>query len=77
MTHQGGFSPLVWYLIISDVKHLLKLLLILYVLFCVVVKNGHYCSLLEVTDRNRSATSVKKLLQELEIKRVVSSARLD
>lgn len=41
---------------------------------CVVVKNGHYCSLLEVTDRSRSTTSVTKLLQELEIKRVVSSA---
>lgn len=46
-------------------------------MFRVVIKNGHYCSLLEVTDRNRSATSVKKLLQELEMKRVVSSTRLD
>ncbi|XP_044066398.1 protein TASOR isoform X2 [Siniperca chuatsi] len=36
-----------------------------------VVKNGHCCSLLEVTDRSRSTTSVTRLLQELEIKRVV------
>ncbi|XP_041835698.1 protein TASOR isoform X2 [Melanotaenia boesemani] len=36
-----------------------------------VVTNDHYCSLLEVIDRNRSTTSVTKLLQELEIKRVV------
>lgn len=40
----------------------------------VVEKNGHYCSLLGVTDRNRSTTSVTKLLQALEIKRVVSVA---
>lgn len=44
---------------------------------CVVVKNGHYCSLLEVTDRSRSTTSVTRLLQELEIKRVVSSDDLN
>lgn len=44
-----------------------------FVCVCVVVKNGHYCSLLEVTDRSRSTTSVTRLLQELEIKRVVSS----
>ncbi|XP_042365956.1 protein TASOR-like isoform X2 [Plectropomus leopardus] len=36
-----------------------------------VVKNGYCCSLLEVIDRNRSTTSVTRLLQELEIKRVV------
>ncbi|XP_075951683.1 protein TASOR isoform X1 [Anarhichas minor] len=36
-----------------------------------VVKSGHCCSLLEVTDRSRSATSVTRLLQELEMKRVV------
>ncbi|XP_031589390.1 protein TASOR isoform X3 [Oreochromis aureus] len=36
-----------------------------------VVKNGYYCSLLEVMDRNRSKTSVTRLLHELEIKRVV------
>ncbi|XP_041637621.1 protein TASOR-like [Cheilinus undulatus] len=36
-----------------------------------VVKSGHYCSLLEVTDRFRSSTSVTKLLQELEKNRVV------
>ncbi|XP_029357855.1 protein TASOR-like isoform X2 [Echeneis naucrates] len=36
-----------------------------------VVKNGYYCSLLEVVDRNRSTTSVTKLLNELEIKRMV------
>uniref|UniRef100_A0AAQ5XWM0 DUF3715 domain-containing protein n=1 Tax=Amphiprion ocellaris TaxID=80972 RepID=A0AAQ5XWM0_AMPOC len=36
-----------------------------------VVNNGHCCSLLEVIDRNRSTTSVTRLLQELEIKRVV------
>ncbi|XP_070759390.1 protein TASOR [Enoplosus armatus] len=36
-----------------------------------VVKNGHCCTLLEVTDRSRSTTSVTRLLQELEIKRVV------
>ncbi|KAM7006484.1 protein TASOR, partial [Tautogolabrus adspersus] len=36
-----------------------------------VVKSGHCCSLLEVTDRFRSTTSVKKLLQELEKNRVV------
>uniref|UniRef100_A0A3Q1GU32 Uncharacterized LOC110971626 n=1 Tax=Acanthochromis polyacanthus TaxID=80966 RepID=A0A3Q1GU32_9TELE len=36
-----------------------------------VVNNGHCCSLLEVIDRNRSTTSVARLLQELEIKRVV------
>ncbi|XP_074493745.1 protein TASOR isoform X2 [Sebastes fasciatus] len=36
-----------------------------------VVKNGHCCSLLEVTDRSRSTTSVTRLLQELEMKRVV------
>lgn len=40
----------------------------------VVVNNNHFCSLLEVTDRNRATTSVTSLLQELEIKRVVSSA---
>ncbi|KAG7244385.1 hypothetical protein INR49_001684, partial [Caranx melampygus] len=36
-----------------------------------VVKNGFCSSLLEVVDRNRSTTSVTKLLQELEIKRIV------
>ncbi|KAI3369721.1 hypothetical protein L3Q82_024567 [Scortum barcoo] len=36
-----------------------------------VVKSGHCCSLLEVTDRSRSTTSITRLLQELEIKRVV------
>ncbi|XP_038553930.1 uncharacterized protein tasora isoform X3 [Micropterus salmoides] len=36
-----------------------------------VVKNGHCCSLLEVTDRSRSTTNVTRLLHELEIKRVV------
>ncbi|XP_034065713.1 protein TASOR-like isoform X4 [Gymnodraco acuticeps] len=36
-----------------------------------VVNSGHCCSLLEVTDRNRSTTSVTGLLQELETKRVV------
>ncbi|KAI9526621.1 hypothetical protein NQZ68_038001 [Dissostichus eleginoides] len=36
-----------------------------------VVNSGHCCSLLEVTDRNRSTTSVTRLLQELETKRVV------
>uniref|UniRef100_A0A4W6BJL2 TASOR pseudo-PARP domain-containing protein n=1 Tax=Lates calcarifer TaxID=8187 RepID=A0A4W6BJL2_LATCA len=36
-----------------------------------VVKSGHYCSLLEVVDKSRSTTSITKLLQELEIKRVV------
>ncbi|XP_027135126.1 uncharacterized protein tasora isoform X2 [Larimichthys crocea] len=36
-----------------------------------VFKDGHYCTLLEVTDRSRSTTSVTKLLQELEMKRVV------
>ena len=38
---------------------------------CVVVKSGHCCSLLEVIDRSRSMNSVVKLLQELEMKRVV------
>lgn len=45
-----------------------------YIFFLVVVKNGYYCSLLEVMDRNRSKTSVTRLLHELEIKRVVGSA---
>ncbi|XP_068171229.1 protein TASOR-like [Antennarius striatus] len=36
-----------------------------------VVKDGHCCSLLLVTDRNRSSTSVSRLLHELEIKGVV------
>ncbi|XP_026162783.1 uncharacterized protein tasora isoform X2 [Mastacembelus armatus] len=36
-----------------------------------VVKNGHCCSLLEVIDRSRSTTSVTRLLQELEINKVV------
>ncbi|KAM8914826.1 protein TASOR isoform 2-T2 [Spinachia spinachia] len=36
-----------------------------------VVKSGYCCSLLEVTDRSRSASSVTSLLQELEMKRVV------
>nr|XP_046240860.1 uncharacterized protein tasora isoform X2 [Scatophagus argus] len=36
-----------------------------------VVKNGHCCSLLEVTDRSRSTNSVTRLLHELESKRVV------
>lgn len=44
------------------------------VFVCVVFKDGHYCTLLEVTDRSRSTTSVTKLLQELEMKRVVSLA---
>lgn len=39
-----------------------------------VVKNGHYCSLLEVVDRSRTGTSVTRLLQELESNRVVGSA---
>ncbi|KAF7656332.1 hypothetical protein LDENG_00042900 [Lucifuga dentata] len=34
-----------------------------------VVKNGHYCSLLEVVDRSRTGTGVTRLLQELEIKK--------
>lgn len=37
-----------------------------------VVTSGFYCSLLEVLDKSRSTTSVTKLLQELEVKRVVS-----
>ncbi|CAJ1052004.1 protein TASOR isoform X3 [Xyrichtys novacula] len=36
-----------------------------------VVKSGHSCSLLEVTDRFRSTTSITKLLHELEKNRVV------
>ncbi|KAM8755790.1 protein TASOR isoform 4-T4 [Acanthopagrus schlegelii] len=36
-----------------------------------VMNNNHFCSLLEVTDRNRATTSVTSLLQELEINRVV------
>ncbi|XP_063767173.1 protein TASOR [Eleginops maclovinus] len=36
-----------------------------------VVNSGYCCSLLEVTDRNRSTTSVTRLLQELENKRMV------
>lgn len=36
------------------------------------MNSGHYCSLLEVTDKSRSTTSVTKLLQELEVNRVVS-----
>uniref|UniRef100_UPI0037E9AD00 protein TASOR n=1 Tax=Semicossyphus pulcher TaxID=241346 RepID=UPI0037E9AD00 len=36
-----------------------------------VVKSSHCCSLLEVTDRSRSTTSVTKLLLELEKNRVV------
>ncbi|XP_068452041.1 protein TASOR isoform X2 [Clinocottus analis] len=36
-----------------------------------VVKSGLCCSLLEVTDKSRSATSVTRLLQELEKERVV------
>lgn len=61
---------------IGDIKLKLKLIRIFMWVFlcvCVVAKNGHYCSLLEVTDRSRSTTSVTRLLQELEIKRVVSS----
>lgn len=42
-----------------------------------VVNSGFYCSLLEVTDKSRSTTSVAKLLQELEVKRAVSLARLN
>lgn len=41
-----------------------------------VVTSGLYCSLLEVTDKSRSTTSVTKLLQELEVKKVVSSVWL-
>ncbi|XP_032369625.1 protein TASOR isoform X2 [Etheostoma spectabile] len=41
-----------------------------------VVKNGHCSSLLEVTDRSRSTTSVTRLLQELEINRVVLVTQL-
>ncbi|XP_034725833.1 protein TASOR isoform X2 [Etheostoma cragini] len=41
-----------------------------------VVKNGRCCSLLEVTDRSRSTTSVTRLLQELEINRVVLVTQL-
>lgn len=36
------------------------------------MNSGHYCSLLEVTDKSRSTTTVTKLLQELEVNRVVS-----
>ncbi|KAK7899418.1 hypothetical protein WMY93_020271 [Mugilogobius chulae] len=36
-----------------------------------VLKDGFYCSLLEVVDRNRSVNGVSKLLQELESKAVV------
>ncbi|XP_056130388.1 protein TASOR-like [Lampris incognitus] len=36
-----------------------------------VVRNGRYCSLLEVIDRSRIGTSVTRLLQELETRRVV------
>ncbi|XP_035485932.2 protein TASOR isoform X2 [Scophthalmus maximus] len=36
-----------------------------------VVEDGHFCRLLEVIDRSRSTTNVTKLLQELEMKRVV------
>ncbi|KAM3621562.1 uncharacterized protein V6R79_012819 [Siganus canaliculatus] len=36
-----------------------------------VVEGGHCCSLLEVADRTRSTSSVTRLLQELEVQRVV------
>ncbi|KAF3690273.1 Protein TASOR [Channa argus] len=36
-----------------------------------VVTNGYCCSLLEVIDRSRSMTSITRLLQELEIRRMV------
>ncbi|XP_060925088.1 uncharacterized protein tasora isoform X2 [Limanda limanda] len=36
-----------------------------------VVEDGHCCSLLEVVDKSRSTTNVTKLLQELEMTRVV------
>ncbi|KAM4741337.1 protein TASOR [Anableps anableps] len=36
-----------------------------------VVTEGHYCSLLEVIDRNRSSTNVTTLLGELETKQLV------
>lgn len=36
-----------------------------------VVTEGHYCSLLEVADRNRSSANVKTLLRELETKQLV------
>ncbi|XP_028285259.1 protein TASOR isoform X2 [Parambassis ranga] len=41
-----------------------------------VVKDGRYCSLLEVIDRNRSTTSVTQLLLELEMKRLVLVTKL-
>lgn len=45
--------------------------------FCVVMNDNHFCSLLEVTDRNRATTSVTGLLQDLEINRVVSVANIN
>lgn len=42
-----------------------------------MVHSGFYCSLLDVTDKSRSTTSVTKLLQELEVKRVVSLVWLE
>ncbi len=65
---------LLYCLKIGSIKLKQELNRILRVLVCVVVKNGHCCSLLEVTDRSRSTTSVTRLLQELEIKRVVGLA---
>ena len=41
------------------------------------MNDNHFCSLLEVTDRNRAMTSVTGLLQELEINRVVSVANIN
>lgn len=42
-----------------------------------MVNSGFYCSLLEVADKSRSTTSVTELLQELEVKRVVSLVWLE
>lgn len=69
--------PPLYRLNISNLKLKLRLNEILSVFVCVVLNNGHYCSLLEVTDRSRSTTNVPKLLQELEIQRVVSLTNFD
>ncbi|XP_033482081.1 protein TASOR isoform X2 [Epinephelus lanceolatus] len=63
-----------WLMRLDQVTKLLPADLLSYNLYSSsqeVVKDGHCCSLLEVTDRNRSSTSVTRLLHEMEIKRVV------
>lgn len=75
-SHEGKVRLEAWALLTLSLVPC-ELLIYANTVVCVVVTHGYCCSLLEVIDRSRSVTSVTKILQELEIKRVVGCVSLN